>query len=128
MSSGDGGALGGPHTLHMLPADRWAAWRDGPLDARYEPEGFATDGFVHCTDGDDEMLATANRHYGADPRAFVVLDLDLAALGAPWRYDEPGSPYPHVYGSLRREAVRGARPIRRDAAGRFVGYGDRREA
>jgi len=48
---------GGPHTLHMLPADRWAAWRDGPVGARYEPEGFAADGFVRCTDGAEQMGA-----------------------------------------------------------------------
>ncbi len=68
----------------------------------------------------------ANRFYAGDPGAFVVLDLDLGLVGAPWRYDDPGSPYPHVYGPLRRDAVRGVRPVLRDAAGRFVGYGERR--
>jgi uncharacterized protein (DUF952 family) len=74
------------------------------------------------------MLAVANRFYAGDPGAFVVLDLDLGLVGAPWRYDDPGSPYPHVYGPLRRDALRGARPVLRDAAGRFIGFGERREA
>jgi uncharacterized protein (DUF952 family) len=115
-------------TLHLLPATRWEAWRADPDPAApYVPAGFQAEGFVHCTDGDDEMLAVANCFYAAEQGAFVVLDLDLALVGAPWRFDDPGSLYPHVYGPLRRDAVRGVRPIRRDTAGRFVGYGEHRE-
>ena len=111
-------------TLHLVPVARWEAWRADPDPAAaYEPPGFGAEGFVHCTDGDEEMLAVANRFYAAEPGPFVALDLDLALVGVPWRYDDPGSPYPHVYGPLRRDAVRGVRPVLRDADGRFVGYG-----
>jgi uncharacterized protein (DUF952 family) len=113
-------------TLHLLPAVRWEAWRADPdAAARYEPAAFAADGFVHCTDGDTAMLTVANRFYATDPGSFVVVDLDLDRVGVPWRYDDPGSPYPHVYGPLRRDAVIGVRPVLRDGAGRFVGYGER---
>jgi uncharacterized protein (DUF952 family) len=112
-------------TLHLIPAARWEAWRADPDPAApYTPPGYEAEGFVHCTDGDAEMLAVANRFYAADPGAFVVLDLDLALVGAPWRYDDPGSPYPHVYGPLRRDAVLGVRAVDRVADGRFVGYGE----
>ena len=74
------------------------------------------------------MLAVANRFYAGDAGAFVVLDLDLALVGAPWRHDDPGSVYPHVYGPLRRDAVRAVRRALRDADGRFVGFGERRPA
>jgi len=121
------GDAGGHVTLHMLRAERWAAWRAAPAPAaRYEPDGFAADGFVHCTDGDLEMLAVANRFHGPMPGSFVVVDLDLALTGAPWRRDDPGSPYPHVYGAIQRDAVRGLRELVRDASGAFVGYGPRR--
>ena len=120
------GDVEGHVTLHLLPAERWAAWRaDRDPAARYVPAAFDGEGFVHCTDGDEAMLAVANRFYADEPGAFVVLDLDLARVGAPWRYDEPGSPYPHVYGPLRRDAVRAVRAVER-AGGRFVGYGERR--
>ncbi len=116
-------------TLHLLPAARWEAWRaDADPAARYVPAGFETEGFVHCTDGDEEMLAVANRFYAAEPGDVVVVDLDLARVGASWRYDDPGSPYPHVYGALRRDAVRSVRRVLRDPAGHFVGYGERRPA
>jgi predicted TIM-barrel fold metal-dependent hydrolase/uncharacterized protein (DUF952 family) len=118
------GDAGGHVTLHLLPALRWEAWRADPDPAaRYAPAGFEADGFVHCTDGDAEMLVVANRFYAGEPGAFVVLDLDLALAGAPWRHDDPGRLYPHVYGHLRRDAVRGVRPVLRDAEGRFVGFG-----
>ncbi len=120
------GDAGGHVTLHLLPAARWEAWRaDHDPAARYAPVAFEADGFVHCTDGDAEMLAVANRFYAGDPDPFVAVDLDLALVGAPWRYDDPGSPYPHVYGPLRRDAVRGVRAVLRDGEGRFVGYGTR---
>jgi hypothetical protein len=115
-------------TLHLLPAARWAEWRADPDPAApYTPAGFDVEGFVHCTDGDAEMLAVANRFYAGAPGAFVVLDLDLACVGAPWRYDDRDELYPHVYGPLRRDAVRRVRHLVRDASGRFVGYGEARD-
>ncbi len=116
-------AAGGPHTFHLLAAERWAAWRDGPLDASYEPEGYATDGFVHCTDGADQTVATANRHYRSDPRPFVVLELDLGAVGARWRYEDPNRRYPHIYGPLRRACVRSVAPLLRAQDGTFTAIG-----
>jgi uncharacterized protein (DUF952 family) len=114
-------------TLHLLPASRWEEWcADPDPAARYVPQGYEAEGFVHCTDGDEEMLAVANRFYAADARAFVAIDLDLDRVDAPWRYDEPGSPYPHVHGPLRRDAVRGVRAVLRDADGQFVAFGERR--
>jgi predicted TIM-barrel fold metal-dependent hydrolase/uncharacterized protein (DUF952 family) len=120
------GNAGGHVTLHVLPARRWEAWRaDADPAARYTPVGFDKAGFVHCTDGDGETLALANRLYAGDPDAFVVADVDLALAGAPWRDDVPGSTGPDVCGPLRRDAVRGVRPVLRDAAGRFAGFGER---
>jgi uncharacterized protein (DUF952 family) len=116
---------GGHVTRHLIRADEWAAWqRDPDPAATYVPAGYEADGFVHCTDGDDALLATGDRHYRDVPGAFVALDVDLARVGAPWRYDDPAGVYPHVYGPLRRDAVRRVRPVRRTANGRFVGYDD----
>ena len=62
------GDAGGHVTLHLLPAARWEAWRADPDPAaRYAPAGFDAEGFVHCTDGDGEMLAVANRFYAGEP-------------------------------------------------------------
>ena len=65
----------------------------------------ALEGFIHCTDGVEALGATFDRHYGADRRPFLALTLDLDAVGEPWRYDVPESPYPHIYGPIRRDAI-----------------------
>ena len=78
-------------TLHLVPE---AAWDGRDPAAPYTPAAYAADGFVHCTDGDDEMVATANRFYRADPQPFLVLTIDLERTGSPWRFDEPRQAVP----------------------------------
>jgi uncharacterized protein (DUF952 family) len=110
------------HTLHLVPEAVWAARE--PTDA-YAPASFGADGFIHCTDGDDEMLKTANRFYRADPQPFLVLTVDLERTGSPWRIDDPGTPYPHVYGSIDPGAVVDVRRFRRAPDGSFTGLDSR---
>jgi uncharacterized protein (DUF952 family) len=105
-------------TFHLVPADVWAATDPA---TPYAAASLATEGFVHCTDGLEALAATFERHYGHDPRPFVVLTLDLDALDAPWLFDDPGSPYPHVYGLIARDAIVAVRRVERDADGRFMG-------
>jgi len=51
----------GPTTFHLVAQDTWEAADPG---APYVAGSLAVEGFVHCTDGVDEMVATADRHYG----------------------------------------------------------------
>ena len=104
-------------TLHLVASDAWTASDHGQP---YRHPSLDAEGFIHCTDGGDEMAQTANRHYAGDERAFVVLTVDLDRVGAPWRYDDPGSPYPHVYGPIRRSAIVEVRPMPRSADGTFL--------
>ena len=107
-------------TFHMVPAEVWAATDpNGP----YEASSLVTEGFVHCTDGEAELLATANRHYAADARAFLALTVDLDTTGSPWRIDDPAGIYPHIYGPIERSAILGQVPLLRDHAGQFIGFG-----
>jgi uncharacterized protein (DUF952 family) len=106
-------------TYHLTPVEWWeAADRSRPLDA----PSLRDEGFVHCTDGADAMVATANRHYRDDPRDFVVLAVDLDRVGSPWRADDPGRIYPHVFGPIAREAILEVVPARRDADGTFRSF------
>jgi uncharacterized protein (DUF952 family) len=109
-------------TFHMVPADVWAAC---DLDAPYAAASLATEGFIHCTDGEEELLATANRHYGDDQRAFLAVTIDLDTCGSPWRIEDTTGIYPHVYGPIERAAILRHVPLVRDPAGRFVGFGGR---
>lgn len=108
-------------TFHLSPLDRWQALADDPTAALTAPS-LEDEGFIHCTDGAEAMVATANRHYRADPRPFVVLALDLERAGSPWRVDDPAGIYPHVFGPIDRAAVLGAAPIQRAADGTFLAF------
>ncbi len=96
-------------TYHLVPAADWAA---SDPSIPYAAASLADEGFIHCTDGDDELLATANRHYRDDERAFLVLTVDLDAAGSPWRIDDPGWDLP-----ARLRADRAGRDPRRAAPG-----------
>ncbi len=104
-------------TLHLVPREVWDAQRDGGV---YVPEAFAVDGFVHCTDGEDAVIDTANRYYQGDAHAYVVLSIDTVALTAPVRYEDPARIFPHVYGPIETGAVVAVSAVERDANGRFL--------
>jgi uncharacterized protein (DUF952 family) len=72
--------------LHLMPR---AAWEALPPDQPYTPADFASAGFIHCTAGDDALLAVANRLYQAQPGDFVALSIDESRLKAEVRWEAP---------------------------------------
>jgi glutathione S-transferase len=103
-------------TYHLVPADYFDA-----LDERvdYAPRDLAQVGFIHCTDGESEMARTANRYYRSTPGAHYYLYIDKAKVRAPIRFDDAAQLYPHIYGTLNRDAILAVRPAVRDADGTF---------
>ena len=89
-------------------------------DQPYTPEAFAADGFIHCTNGVENLIATANRYYKDDERSFVALVINVDKVTAPVKYADPERVYPHIHGSLNREAIASALPVKRDADGTFL--------
>jgi uncharacterized protein (DUF952 family) len=114
--------------LHLAPE---ADWRAIPEGAAYAPDSLRTEGFVHCTAGEELLLRVANTFYAAIPGAYVVLDVDETRLTSEVRWEAPLSDdplaavaqFPHVYGPLDRAAVVRVRALQRDDSGRFVGIG-----
>ncbi|MBI5304055.1 MAG: MFS transporter [Chloroflexi bacterium] len=104
-------------TFHLVPLAYWDS-----LDPRadYTPEPFAREGFIHCTDGADEMARTANRYYRDNPAPHVYLYIDQSRVRAPMRYDAEPRIYPHIYGALNRDAIVAVRPARRASDGAFL--------
>jgi uncharacterized protein (DUF952 family) len=101
--------------FHILSRE---AWSSASADARYMPPSLATDGFIHLSTA-EQLLPTAERYF-AGRTDLVVLAIDPARIDAELRYEEAhGESFPHLYGSLAREAVVGVEPLIL-VGGRFV--------
>ena len=61
---------------HLVPIDYWEAQ---PTDRPYTPADFAREGFIHCTQGDEQIAVVANRYYRNDRRAVVGAGASTAA-------------------------------------------------
>ena len=113
---------------HLVPEAEFSAT---PPDQPFVPSAFGADGFIHCTRQPATLLEVANRFYRGLAGEFLVLDIDPDRLTAEVRDEPPVPPapagsalagvlFPHVYGSLNREAIVAVRPAQRAADGRFL--------
>jgi uncharacterized protein (DUF952 family) len=106
-------------TYHLVAGEYWRAQASA---GDYVPGAFASDGFIHCTDGVHNVIDTANRYYRDDPRDYVVLVIDLARVRAEIRYEDDAGIYPHIYGSLNRDAIAGVTAVTRATDGTFLSF------
>jgi uncharacterized protein (DUF952 family) len=106
-------------TFHLVPAEAWVA---ADPDRPYAAASLIDEGFIHCTDGMTEMVATANRHYRSVAGAFLILTVDLDAVGSPWRIEDDPGIYPHVHGTIDRAAVIRVVPAPRADDGEFLPF------
>jgi uncharacterized protein (DUF952 family) len=106
-----------PTTFHLAPRAEWDA---ADKLAAYVPAAFEREGFVHCTDGADEVALTANRYFSDLAGDLLVLVLDRSRLVATVRYEDPRQVYPHIYGPIERDAILDVRVMPRDASGAFL--------
>ena len=88
--------------FHLITPDDWERARTA---GQVVPDGFAEEGFVHCST-DDQVEGTIDRHFaGVDH--LLLLRLDDVALGRDRRWDEvrPGERYPHLYRPISADEV-----------------------
>lgn len=102
---------------HLVPREEYE--RQNPA-ADYLPAAFDADGFIHLTEGADELALTGNRYYRDDPRPFLAVVIDLERVQAPVRYEDPRRVYPHIYGPLNRDAIVEVLAVPREADGTFL--------
>ena len=79
------------------------------------------DGFLHFSTA-AQLTETLRRHY-AGQDDLILVAVDPAALGASLKWEHApsrGEDFPHLYGALSCDAMKWARPIAKDATGRFV--------
>lgn len=109
-----------PVIYHLVPEEVWQARSQG---TEYLPEAYEADGFIHCTDGETEVIAVGNRYYTADARSYIVLSISRDRLTAQVKYEDPARIFPHIYGPLNLDAVVAVRPVIRRADGTFLAIG-----
>jgi uncharacterized protein (DUF952 family) len=109
-----------PQTYHLVPREVWQA---NSTEAEYLPEAYEVDGFIHCTDGESEVIAVGNRYYTTDERDYVVLVIARDKLTSPVKYEDPAQIFPHIYGPLNLDAVAEVRAVLRGADGTFLAIG-----
>lgn len=107
--------------LHICAAGEWAAVPEGGV---YRPASLEEVGFVHCSDRGTVHLP-ANRLF-AGRGDLVVLEIDVALLDVPLRWEPPLPPetetmpwYPHVYGPIPHGAVVAVHELRPRTDGTF---------
>ena len=105
-------------TYHLIPAEVWSLVQGQP---EYLPEAYEADGFIHCTNGIDQLVTVANWFYVPDPRAFKTLALKVSDITSDVRYDDAESLFPHIYGPLNLDAVIAVFDVTRADDGSFVG-------
>lgn len=117
--------------LHLVLTEYY---RSFAADQPYLPQGFDEERFIHCTKGAVLMLEVANSFYKDVAGEFAVLLIDADKVAAPLRF-EPAVHvndaqinaseqvlFPHIYGSINRDAILDVIEVHRDANGAFVGY------
>lgn len=101
--------------VHLATEEAWAA-----AGATYVPDGFADEGFVHCS-APHQVAAVAEERF-AGRTDLVILTIDPTLLEAPVIWEDlgdEGQDFPHVYGPIDRAAVLEARPYHPGPDGRF---------
>ena len=104
-------------TFHLVPVEYWHAC---DKTQPYLPEQFAVDGFIHCTDDRETVVAVGNRYFATDSRPYLALVIDKARVKPEIRYEDSSGLYPHIYGPLNRDAILRVMPAPRDTDGRFL--------
>ena len=101
-----------------------AAWADAQLLDEYSVFSLIAEGFIHLSTA-EQVIGTAERFYGG-AAGLVLLQVDDARCAADVRWEPPAEApessmrFPHLYGPLNLDAVLDARPLEKNADGRFV--------
>jgi uncharacterized protein (DUF952 family) len=110
--------MGEPSIFHMCRAEEWRAAEAGGAYAGSSQD--KADGFIHFSTA-AQLPESAAKHRAGQPD-LVLLAVDPAALGAALRWERArgGALFPHLYGTLPREAVRRVSPLPLGPDGRHV--------
>ncbi|MBL75407.1 MAG: hypothetical protein CL763_00525 [Chloroflexi bacterium] len=103
--------------LHVTTFQHWSQFKNYPF---YESDSLQNEGFIHnCTK--EQLLGVIGRHF-ASHQILMLLEIDTSKLVNPLRMEEsyPGDWYPHLYGSLNKDAITKIIPMEADSFGSFT--------
>lgn len=99
-------------------------WNSSAGESVYTPPSLESEGFIHCTAGERNLVDVASRYYADQPGEWLVLVIDPARVEAEirWVIQADGLAYPHIHGPLNRDAVVEVCRFPRDADGGFGAF------
>lgn len=103
---------------HITSAEEWKAAQS---KGEYIPQGFATEGFIHCSYG-HQIVTVANRYYKGQ-NGLVLLKIESSTISSSLVEEnlEGGTElYPHVYSPLAISSVVEAIAFPYNADGDFI--------
>ena len=89
--------------FHLTTQAEWDASRNTP---EHRASSLADEGFIHCSQDQDQMLRVANRLFTGQANV-IALQVDTELLTSPLKREpsRSGEVYPHIYGPLNTDAV-----------------------
>ena len=104
-----------PTIFHLIDQ---AAWDTARAQSEHRAESLASEGFIHCSEDEEQLLRVAERLYAGRPD-LLALEVDLDRLASPLKREpsRSGEIYPHIYGPLNLDAVVKVWQLPLDAAG-----------
>lgn len=106
----------------------WTAWTEAQDSGEYRADSLDTQGFIHLSANDEQVLRVANAIYqGQDDLA--LLHINAPDLRAEVKHEPPdpnipahhydGELFPHLYGAMNTDAVLQATDLNADDDGVF---------
>jgi len=95
-------------------------WKEAQEGGSYIPESLDTEGFIHCSSG-DQLKETANRLFGDEDR-ILLLVIDASMIRDDVKYEkdeESGEKFPHIYGPISVNAIIDKIEVEANKSGKF---------
>ena len=102
-----------------------ASWDSARSTQEHRADSLAAEGFIHCSEDQDQLLRVANRLYSGR-KDMLALAVDPELLSAPLKREpsRSGEVYPHIYGALNTDAVVKVHGLMLDTTGTFAALSD----
>ena len=95
-----------------------AAWQNAQSSGSLAPVSLTEAGFIHCSRSEQLLLVANSMFRGAS--GLVLLEIDPKLVHPELRWEAvDNSFFPHIYGPLNTDAVRGVQPLVMDEDGIF---------